>query len=111
MVYVLKCRFFDKGPMTIFPHQRLTVFNIHGTYVDRKPKITVSDIFWPNDWEEWCIVPRQDVVRRARNKGYLNLRNIRMDEFMDRAFVGIYDSQIKGLQTFTVPLGEIDVLP
>ena len=110
MVYVLKCKYFDEANLTMFPNERLVVFNIHDTYIDKKPKIKVADISWPKDWEEWCVVPKQNVVKRARNKGYLNLVDILMDEFLDRAIVEIYDAQIKHTQLFTVPLGEIDVL-
>ena len=111
MVYVLKCKYFEEGPLTLFSHERLAVFNTHKTNENQKHRIKVSGLIWPKDWEEWCIVPRNDVIRRARNLGYLSLRGIIMDESQDRAFVSIYDAQIKQTPTFTVPLGDIDVLP
>ena len=110
MVYVLKCKYFDECHLTLFSHERLAVFNIHSTYANIKPKIKVSDILWPKYLEEWCIVPREDVVRRARNLGYLSLRGIRMDEPGNRAFVKIYDAQVNLIPTFIVPLDDIEVL-
>jgi hypothetical protein len=102
----LKCKYFEKAPMLIYPREYMVTFKCLN---ERNPKVVLGNDVFPPDGEEWCMVSREDVVRLEETRGLVRLVTLKRCEDEKNAVVGIRDTGDRRISFYKVPKEDVEI--